>query len=109
MQITEGVHRVDRVAGNVYVVQTDDGLLLVDTGIPPMTRRVLRFIQRLGYAAGDVRHIVITHCDVDHIGGAAALRRATGASLAIHALDAPELSGRTPPQKGGLARAPSSG
>lgn len=102
--MTEGIHRVDGVrASNAYVVETDDGLVLVDTGIRRDARRVLRFVQGLGHAPRDVRHIVITHCDIDHIGGAAALRRATGAELAIHELDAGVLSGAEPPHKGGPA------
>ncbi len=104
MQVTEGIHRVDGVrAANVYVVETDDGLLVVDTGIARGARAVLRFVRGLGRAPSDVRHIVVTHCDIDHIGGAAALKAATGASLAIHADDAAVLAGRTPPVKGGRA------
>lgn len=104
MQVTEGIHRVDGLrASNAYVVETADGLLLVDTGIAPAGRAILRFLRRLGHAPTDVRHIVITHCDVDHVGGAAALRAATGATLAIHADDAAVVAGRTPPTKGGKA------
>lgn len=104
MQVTEGIHRVDGLrAANVYVVETEDGLLLVDTGIAPAARAILRFVRGLGYEPADVRHIVITHCDIDHIGGAAALKGATGASLAIHADDAAVLAGRVPPPKGGRA------
>lgn len=104
MQVTEGIHRVDGVrAANVYVVETADGLLLVDTGIAPAARAVLRFVRGLGHAPTDVRHIVITHCDIDHVGGAAALKAATGASLAIHADDAAVLAGQVPPPKGGRA------
>lgn len=104
MQVTEGIHRVDGVrASNVYDVETDEGLVLVDTGIARAARPVLRFLRRLGHAPADVRHIVVTHCDIDHIGGAAALRAATGATLAIHADDAAVLAGRTPPVKGGQA------
>lgn len=104
MQVTEGVHRVDGVrAANVYVVETADGLLLVDTGIAPAARAILRFIRGLGHTPRDVRDIVITHCDIDHVGGAAALRTATGASLAIHADDAAVLGGQVPPPKGGRA------
>lgn len=104
MQVTEGIHRVDGVrASNAYVVETDEGLVLVDTGIAPAARAILRFVRGLGYAPDDVRQVVITHCDIDHIGGAAALRAATGATVAIHADDAAVLAGRTPPTKGGRA------
>lgn len=103
MRIVEGVSRVDKVAGNVYVVDTGGGLLLVDTGVGRRARGVLRYLARSGHRPEDVRTIVITHCDIDHIGGAAALVRRTGAVLAVHEADAPVVAGSEPPHKGGRA------
>jgi glyoxylase-like metal-dependent hydrolase (beta-lactamase superfamily II) len=75
---------------HVLLVETDDGLVLVDSGygshdcddprrVGParrMVRPVLRHaetvahqIEGLGFARDDVRHIVITHLDMDHAGG----------------------------------------
>ena len=76
---------------HVLLVETDNGLVLVDSGfgshdcLDPAkrvgpTRHVVRplfdhvetaahQIERLGFRRDDVRHIVITHLDVDHIGG----------------------------------------
>ncbi|MGI5328544.1 MBL fold metallo-hydrolase [Actinomadura nitritigenes] len=73
------------------LIETGDGLVLVDTGFglgdtahPERLSRRFRFyarpvldpdetaarqVVRLGYAVGDVRHIVLTHLDVDHAGG----------------------------------------
>ncbi len=76
---------------HVLLIETDDGLVMVDSGfgshdcrdpakrVGP-TRHVVRplfddgetaahQIERLGFRREDVRHIVITHFDVDHIGG----------------------------------------
>ena len=75
---------------HVLLVETDNGLVLVDTGygshdcddharIGP-TRHYLkpvfdhgetavRQVERLGFHRDDVRHIVVTHFDMDHIGG----------------------------------------
>lgn len=104
MQVAEGIHRVDGlVASNAYVVETGDALVLVDTGITRAARRVLAFLARLGRQPADLTHIVVTHCDIDHIGGAAAVRAATGARLAVHAADAAVVAGRRPPVKGGPA------
>jgi glyoxylase-like metal-dependent hydrolase (beta-lactamase superfamily II) len=75
---------------HVLLVETDNSLVLVDTGYgthdcdnparigpsrfifrPVLDRNesALRQVQRLGFAAEDVRHIVVTHFDMDHIGG----------------------------------------
>ena len=91
-----------RVA-NVYLVVTQDGLLLVDTGMPGHARRILRFIEGLGRQPRDLRDIVLTHCDIDHVGSVAELKRRTGARVAIHELDVAVLSAEQRPQKGGLA------
>lgn len=75
------------------LIETDsDGLILVDTGLGTLDRQhpearlgadwvayaqpvldteetALRHVVRLGYAARDVRHIVLTHLHRDHTGG----------------------------------------
>jgi glyoxylase-like metal-dependent hydrolase (beta-lactamase superfamily II) len=104
MRLTDGIYKVDgmRVA-NVYLVVIEDGLLLVDSGMPGNAKRILAFTKNLGYQPRDLRFIVLTHCDIDHVGSVAKLKELTGAQVAIHELDAPVLSGDQKPQKGGLA------
>jgi len=74
------------------LIETDNGLVLVDSGMGlddvrtpsaslarafrTMSRPVLdesetaiRQVERLGFAASDVRHVVLTHLDQDHAGG----------------------------------------
>ncbi|HEY5487590.1 MAG TPA: MBL fold metallo-hydrolase [Candidatus Limnocylindrales bacterium] len=103
MRLAEDVYKVDGVRiANVYLVATPDGLLLVDTGMPGNAKRIVAFIQSLGRQAADLRYIVLTHCDIDHIGSVARLKELTGAQVAIHALDAPVLAGERRPQKGGV-------
>ena len=104
MKMADGVFKVDGVrVANVYLVVTQDGLLLVDTGMPGNARRILRFIEGLGRQPRDLRDIVLTHCDIDHVGNVAELKRRTGARVAILELDVAVLSGEQRPQKGGLA------
>jgi glyoxylase-like metal-dependent hydrolase (beta-lactamase superfamily II) len=103
-QLADGVFKVDGIrVGNVYLMVTQDGLLLVDTGLPCSARRILGFIEGLGRQPWDLHDIVLTHCDIDHVGSVAELRARTGARVAIHELDAPVLSGEQLPQKGGIA------
>ena len=68
-----------------YLVESDAGLILVDAGLPRYERRVLRRMQSLG--RDDLRLIFITHAHLDHYGSAVALRRLTGAPIAVHRAD----------------------
>ncbi|OBK30557.1 hypothetical protein A5634_15930 [Mycobacterium asiaticum] len=75
---------------HVLLVETEDGLVLVDTGygmqdcldpnrigpfrhvIRPVLQQsetAIRQVEQLGFRPADVRHIVVTHFDFDHIGG----------------------------------------
>jgi glyoxylase-like metal-dependent hydrolase (beta-lactamase superfamily II) len=77
---------------HVLLIETDNGLVLVDCGFGTLectdpkrlgpNRRIVRAIlshdetaahqiDRLGFTRDDVRHIVITHLDMDHAGGLA--------------------------------------
>ena len=71
MLLADGVYKVDGLrAANVYLVAIDDGLLLVDTGMPGNARRIVAYIESIGRQPAELRCVVLTHCDIDHIGSA---------------------------------------
>lgn len=87
--IAEGVHAIPLGGVNAFLVDGASGLTLIDTGYPNKADTILAALSELGRAPGDLRHIVLTHAHIDHIGSLAALVRATGAETWIHRLDAP--------------------
>ncbi|MDR3685625.1 MAG: MBL fold metallo-hydrolase [Coriobacteriia bacterium] len=94
MELSDGVYQIEGVRGaNAYVVKTQEGLLVVDTGLPGNADGIVTFVRGLGYAPSDIRTIVITHSDPDHVGSVARLKALTGAKVVIHADDAPTLAG----------------
>ena len=94
MEIADGIHLIPRVRGaNAYLVKSDGGVTVVDTGLPGSAGKIIDYIQSIGCRSSDVKTIILTHSDMDHAGSAARLREETNAKVAIHEADAPRLSG----------------
>jgi hydroxyacylglutathione hydrolase len=72
---------------NCYLVETGAGYVLIDTGGSNSREQLVRELESAGCRPGDLKLIVITHGDFDHIGNAAYLRQEFGASIAMHADD----------------------
>ena len=69
---------------NIYLLKEPDGYVLIDTGFPKSSEKILKALETLGVAPHQVRHIVLTHSHVDHMGSVAALKKATGAVVYAH-------------------------
>ncbi|GAA2069634.1 MBL fold metallo-hydrolase [Williamsia deligens] len=65
-----GIHRLEHAHTNLYLVETDGGLLLVDTGLPRSYGPLLDAIADLGRTPRDLSAIVLTHGHFDHVGTA---------------------------------------
>lgn len=84
-----GVHLVasgplgisDPLDCHAYVVQTDAGPYLIDTGVDPDATGIRANIEGLGLALTDLRGILVTHAHADHAGGVRALAAASGAPV----------------------------
>jgi hydroxyacylglutathione hydrolase len=95
MEIIPGIYRIDGVRGaNAYLVVGEDETFVIDTGMPGNARKIEAYIEGLGKNLSDIKFIILTHADIDHVGSAAELKRMTGARLAIHADDAAILRGK---------------
>ncbi|MBI4577472.1 MAG: MBL fold metallo-hydrolase [Planctomycetes bacterium] len=74
-------------AVNLYLFRTEDGYLLVDTGI--RSRRSLAVLREglraVGAALEDLRHLVLTHAHVDHLGLARRVVEAAGGRVRVYA------------------------
>ncbi len=79
MKITDNIFLVPNVVANPYVIVDVDGLTLIDAGLPGSQKKILSYVAGLGKAARDITRIILTHSDMDHVGGLTALHKATGA------------------------------
>ena len=78
-----------RIAGNLYyvgtndvschLIDTGDGLILMDTAYPQTVYLVLESIRRLGFDPHDIAWILHSHGHYDHFGGTRAIVELTGA------------------------------
>lgn len=64
-----------------YLLETSDGLVLIDTTMQPQVYLLFEAIRKLGFAPTDIKLILLSHMHYDHIGGARALRDASGAQI----------------------------
>ena len=64
-----------------YLIDTGDGLILIDTAIPESAYMLVDSIYRLGYRPEQIKKILISHAHFDHCGAAAIMKKLTGAEL----------------------------
>jgi glyoxylase-like metal-dependent hydrolase (beta-lactamase superfamily II) len=93
-----------RQGGHVhaFLVEEDDGLTLVDTMYDADGRHVLAAIAALGRSPRDLRRIVLTHAHRSHLGGLAALKAASGATVMAHRWEADIIAGQRKAQPAGF-------
>jgi glyoxylase-like metal-dependent hydrolase (beta-lactamase superfamily II) len=82
-QIADGIVRLGSSKVNWYLVADDDGVTVVDTGLPGYLPQLDSGLATLGRTRDDLRAILLTHGDADHIGVAARLQE-QGDTTPIH-------------------------
>ena len=93
MRLAPGLHRIGSDIVNTYLVEDGTGITIVDAGLPGHWRELEQELTQLGCSLDDVRGIVLTHGDSDHIGFAERLRQANGIAVHVHELDAARARG----------------
>jgi len=79
MKIIDNIYVVPDVVANPYIIVDADGLTVIDAGLPRADKKILAYVASLGKSANDVKRIILTHSDLDHVGGLSALQKTTGA------------------------------
>ncbi|MFC8825982.1 MBL fold metallo-hydrolase [Streptomyces sp. NPDC057137] len=88
MKLAPHLHRLGNDVVACYLIDTPDGITLIDAGLPGHWRDLQRELSSLGKSVDDIRGLVLTHGDSDHIGFAERLRSEHGVPVFIHAADA---------------------
>lgn len=99
MKIIDNVFVVPGVIANIYILADDDGLTLIDAGLPRSEKKILAYVANLGKSASDVKRIILTHSDLDHVGALTALQTATGARTYASQIEADAIAIGKPSRK----------
>ena len=86
-EVADRVHRLAHAHVNCYVIDDDDGVTLVDAGLPSMWNLMTDTLRRLGRGPGDVRALVLTHGHFDHVGFARRARVELNVPVLVHPED----------------------
>ncbi|GKH46322.1 MULTISPECIES: MBL fold metallo-hydrolase [Anaerotruncus] len=73
---------------NAWLIDSGEGLILVDAGVNLDNLRIEEEIAADGYRLSDIRYLVVTHAHADHAAGVPHFLRRTGARLVADAHEA---------------------
>src|ERR1051326_4705027 len=86
--IVEGLWQLSLGPVNVFLLQDNGDLTVIDTGTPHCESKILAGIEAIGKRPHDVKNIIVTHCHPDHAGSVGSLKRMTRARVIMHPDDA---------------------
>lgn len=98
MRLAQNLHRIGNDIVAAYLVVTPEGITVVDAGLPGHWDDLQAELESLGRSLDDVRGVVLTHGDSDHIGFAERLRRERGVPVYVHSADADRARGGDKPK-----------
>lgn len=105
MKLAPHLHRLGNDIVASYLIDLPEGVTLVDAGLPGHWHDLLRELDGIGRPLSDIRGLVLTHGDSDHIGFAERLRGEAGVPVFIHHADAHRVrTGEKPKTPMGAAR-----
>jgi len=93
--IVGGPDITDGRDGCVYLIDLGE-LILVDAGAGWSVDKIVKNIKGLELDCKSLTRILLTHCHIDHIGGAPEIKRRFGSKIYIHKLDATPLENGDP-------------
>lgn len=82
--IAPGVHLIERANVNCYLLEDEEGLTLVDAGLPGVWTELGQAIRALGRQPEDLKALVLTHAHFDHVGVARRLVQRLGVPVYGH-------------------------
>ena len=86
-RLWNNVYFIGGRAVSVHLIDTGEGLILIDTGYPHMREMILENMRALGFDPRDIRILLHSHGHWDHFGNTLYLKSLSGARTAISRID----------------------
>jgi glyoxylase-like metal-dependent hydrolase (beta-lactamase superfamily II) len=99
LPIPRSPQEADNYLNLTLIVDKENGTALVDAGLPDQTEVISAALTEAGIGVRDLRLIIFTHQDLDHVGSGAALVRQSSARVLAHSAEAPYIDGSLRPLK----------
>ena len=93
MKLAPNLHRIGNDIVAAYLVEAEGGLTLIDSGVSGQWSDLQAELKDMGRSVGDIRGLILTHGDTDHVGFAERLRRDHGVPVYVGEADAPRARG----------------
>jgi metallo-beta-lactamase class B len=90
-RIVGNIHYVGAAGVSAFLIESGEGLMLLDGGLPETAAQIAQGIAALGFRVRDVEYLLNSHAHYDHAGGLAELKRRSGGAVVAAAGDAPAL------------------
>ena len=97
MKLDASLHRIGNNIVAAYLVMTPEGVTVIDAALSGHWRELLTELASIGLTVDDLKGVILTHGDSDHVGFAERLRRDHGVPVFIHAGDAERAMGGPKP------------
>ncbi|PAY16215.1 hypothetical protein CKO51_27985 [Rhodopirellula sp. SM50] len=83
LTVAPGVHVLGEISPSaVHAIETDDGIILIDSGGDEQARGVRESLLSVGLRLDEVRYVLLTHAHYDHVFGVNKIREMSGAIVA---------------------------
>ena len=88
MKLSPALHRIGNDIVAAYLVVTPEGITVIDAGLAGHWNDLLAELEIIGRPITDIKGVILTHGDSDHVGFAERLRREQGVPVYVHPGDA---------------------
>jgi glyoxylase-like metal-dependent hydrolase (beta-lactamase superfamily II) len=97
MELASSLHRIGNDLVAAYLIDAPGGVTVIDAGLAGHWRELLAELGSMGRTLDDVKGVILTHGDSDHVGFAERIRRDHGVPVYIHPADAERAKGGAKP------------